>query len=74
MQTAELIAEIAALPIEERAMVADCVLKSLNIPDPEIDKKWIAVALERLAELESGQAKLIPANEVFERINKRLAA
>ncbi len=74
MKTAELIAEVAALPVEDRAMVADCVLKSLNIPDPEIDQQWAGIALARLKEIESGQVKTIPAEEVLERIRKRLAA
>lgn len=74
MKTADLIAEVAALPIEERALIADGVLKSLNIPVPEIDKQWAAVAQKRLHELESGHQQAVPAEEVFERIRKRLAA
>ncbi len=74
MKTADLIAEVAALPIEDRALIADGVLKSLNIPDPEIDKQWAVVAQRRLHELESGLVQAVPAEEVFDRIRKRLAA
>lgn len=49
-------------------------MKTLNIPNSEVDKKWIAVALKRLAEIESGKVKLIPASAVFERISKCLAS
>lgn len=74
MKTTELLAEVVSLPVEDRAMVADYVLKSLNVPSPEIDKLWITIALERLQEVESGKVAAIPAEEAFERIRKRLAA
>jgi putative addiction module component (TIGR02574 family) len=71
VKTDELIAKAISLPVEERAMVADCILRSLNPPDPAIEKKWAAVANRRLAELRSGQAQPIPADEVFAKVWKR---
>jgi putative addiction module component (TIGR02574 family) len=67
----ELIEEVASLPVEERAIVADSILRSLNPPDPDIDSKWAKVAERRLAELRSGKVKPIPGDEVFARIWKR---
>jgi hypothetical protein len=40
---------------------------------PDIDRQWIAVAKRWLAELRSGQVRIIPANEVFARIRIRFA-
>ena len=74
MKTSELIAEATSLPVEERAMVADCILRSLNPPDPVIEAKWAAVAKRRMAELRSGQAQPVPANEVFAKIWQRFPA
>lgn len=71
MTTKELIAEAVSLPVEERAMVADSILRSLNAPESGIDRKWIAVAQRRLAELRSGHVKPIPGEQVFTRIWKR---
>lgn len=71
MTTKELIAEAVSLPVEERAMVADSILRSLNAPESDIDRKWAAVAQRRLAELRSGQVKPIPGDQVFARIWKR---
>ncbi|MDQ1352002.1 MAG: hypothetical protein QG657_2308 [Acidobacteriota bacterium] len=71
MTTKELIAEAISLPVEERSIVADSILRSLNAPESDIDRKWVAVAQRRLAELRSGQVKAIPGEQVFSRIWKR---
>jgi hypothetical protein len=71
--TKKLIDEALSLPVEERALVVDSLLKSLNTPDPDIDKKWIEVAKRRLGELRSGKIKPVPGNEVFDRVHERFA-
>lgn len=71
MSTQDLIAEAMSLPVEERALVADSILRSLNAPEAEIDGKWVAVARRRLAELRSGRVKPIPGDEVFRKVWKR---
>jgi putative addiction module component (TIGR02574 family) len=67
----ELIEEVASLPVEERAMVADSILRTLNPPDADIDRKWAQVAQRRLAELRSGKVKPIPGEHVFAKVWKR---
>jgi putative addiction module component (TIGR02574 family) len=67
----DLIAEAISLPVEERAILADTILKSLNPPDPDMDRRWADVAKRRLAELRSGQVAAVPGDEVFTRIWKR---
>ena len=57
---AKIIHEAESLPVEERTLVVDSLLRSLNPPDPEIDRKWAAVAKRRLAELRSG--RVTPGN------------
>lgn len=71
MTTKELIAEAISLPVEERSIVVDSILRSLNAPESDIDRKWAAVAQRRLAELRSGQVKYIPGEQVFARVWKR---
>lgn len=71
MTTKELIEEVASLPVEERAIVADSILRSLNPPEPDIDRKWVQVAQRRLEELRSGQVKPIPGEQVFAKVRKR---
>lgn len=71
MKTDELIQEIQALPVEERARVADLVLKTLNRTESEIDKKWAKLAMHRLHEIKTGGVKPVPGEEVFDEIWER---
>jgi len=73
MKTEDLITEAMSLPVEERATVIDSLLKSLNPPEPEIDRQWAAVARRRLAELRSGAVEAVPGEEVFKRIADRFS-
>lgn len=67
----ELLNQAVSLPVEERANLVDSILKSLNNPNDEIDKKWIEVARNRLNEIRSGKVQAIPGNEVFQKIKDR---
>jgi hypothetical protein len=67
MSTKELIEQAECLPLEERVYVVDSLLKTLNRPDPEVDRKWAEVAKRRLDELRSGRVKPVPGEEVFAR-------
>ncbi len=69
--TAEIIHEAKSLPVEERTMVVDSLLRTLNTPDPEIDRQWAAVAKRRLEELRSGRVNPVPGEEVFAKIRQR---
>ena len=71
--TAEIIHEAESLPVEERTLVVDSLLRTLNPPNPEIDRQWVAVARRRLEELRSGRVKAVPGEEVFARIHQRFS-
>lgn len=73
MKTKDLIAEAVSLPVEERAMVVDSLLRSLNPPESQVDKRWAAVAKRRLEQLRSGEVKAVPGEEVFQRIGNRFS-
>jgi putative addiction module component (TIGR02574 family) len=74
MKTKDLIAEAISLPVEERAVVVESILNSLNPPDPVVDNKWISVAKLRLSELRSGAVEAVPGDEVFSRIWDRFSS
>jgi hypothetical protein len=71
--TARIIEEARSLPVEERTIVVDSLLRSLTPPDNEIDKKWGQIAKRRLEELRSGKVQPVPGYEVFDRIYARFA-
>ncbi len=73
MTTERLIEEAFSLPVEERALIADSLLPSLNTPDAAIDAKWMEVAKRRREELRTGKVKPIPGDEVFSEIAERFA-
>ncbi len=69
----EIVKEAESLPVEERAIVIDSLLRTLNPPDPEIDRQWILAAKRRLTELRAGEVKSIPGEDVFSRVKARFA-
>lgn len=66
-----IIQEAQSLSIEDRLRVLDSLLLSLNPPDPTIDSEWAVTAKRRLAELQSGQVKPVPGEQVFARLSER---
>jgi putative addiction module component (TIGR02574 family) len=68
MNIKELIDQAEALPVEERALVVDSLLRSLNPPESRIDEKWALVARKRLEDIRSGAVKAIPGEDVFAKI------
>ena len=74
MKTKDLIAEAMDLPVEERALLVDSILRSLNPPESDIDEKWAAVARQRLRELRSGEVEAVPGDDLFQRIWKRFSS
>ncbi|EAQ69986.1 addiction module component family protein [Synechococcus sp. RS9909] len=73
MKTDDLILEIQSLPVEERARVADCILRSLNSTVSEIDLKWADLATKRLDDIEAGRVKPVTSDDVFDGIWRRLS-
>ncbi|MCG6659618.1 addiction module protein [Halomonas campisalis] len=68
MKIKDLIDEAESLPVEERALVVDSLLRSLNPPESKIDEKWASVAKKRLKEVRSGAVETVPGEDVFAKI------
>jgi putative addiction module component (TIGR02574 family) len=68
MKTDDLIQEIQSLPVDERARLADCVLRSLNQILPAIDQKWTELATQRLLDIQAGKVTPVSAEDVFNEI------
>jgi putative addiction module component (TIGR02574 family) len=70
-KTQDLIDKAISLPIEERALLVDTLLRSMNPADKINDKKWALLAVKRLEELKTGQVKGVPGEEVFQKLWNR---
>ena len=68
MNTAALIKEVISLPVEERTVVVESLLKSLNHPETEIDQQWGRVAQKRLDALQKGEVEAVDGEKVFNNI------
>lgn len=70
---AELKQKAAQLPEPERAELALSLIESLDGPaDEGVEEAWAQEIERRMGEIERGEAKLIPADEVFARLRRRL--
>ena len=74
MKTAEIMNELANLPVEERASIADSLLQTLNSSQPKIEQEWLKVAQQRLVEISTDSVKTVSQEEMITRINHRLGA
>jgi putative addiction module component (TIGR02574 family) len=68
----ELSQKARLLPPEERVRLAEELLATVQVVDAEIESAWDEEILRRLAEIDSGAAKLIPAKEVFAELRRLL--
>ncbi|HEX7185188.1 MAG TPA: addiction module protein [Thermoanaerobaculia bacterium] len=67
-------AEALELDQKDRARLAHRLLLSLEPvleDEAEVEKAWIEEAVRRRAELESGEVKAIPAEEVFRELRAK---
>ncbi|MCC7059337.1 MAG: addiction module protein [Burkholderiaceae bacterium] len=62
----ELSKKAQTLTVEERAQLAQELLESVERDaDPDVQAAWEVAIADRIAKYERGEAKLIPAEEVF---------
>ena len=71
MNTQQIIDEASSLPTEERVVVVDTLLRSLNPPESEVDKRWGTIAQRRLLDLREGRSPSVDGEKVFEQIWSR---
>ena len=64
-------AEAMKLTAEERAQLADRLIASL-FEDAQIEDAWEVEVERRIAEIEAGRSKLIPASEAIARARAAL--
>ncbi len=65
MNSKEILDEAMALKPEERFIIVEGLLKSLDEPDQKIDAIWAEEAGKRLKAYRNGRLEGIPMEEVF---------
>ena len=64
--------EALSLPADERVSLVERLLTSLNLPtQKEIDTLWAEEAERRVLQIDKGEKKLIPGEDVFSRIREK---
>jgi putative addiction module component (TIGR02574 family) len=70
---AELEQKASELTPEERARFALSLIQSLDLVDEgDIEEAWRIEAERRWSEIESGTARIVPGDEVFANVRRRL--
>ncbi len=65
MSNAQLLQEALQLNPQERYIVVESLLKSLDIPDESVDAVWANEAENRLQNYRDNKVQTIPFEEVF---------
>lgn len=65
MTTADVIEQALSLKASDRYLLLEMLHRSLDKPDPEIDKVWQEEALRRVKDYDEGRLGTIPMEEVF---------
>jgi putative addiction module component (TIGR02574 family) len=73
VRNSEILEQILALPPSDRAELADNILASLEPSDPVVLKLWAIEAEDRVAAFKRGEIEAIPAESVFEEIDRESA-
>lgn len=70
---AELERKAAELSPDEKARLALSLIQVLEpVEEGDIEEAWRVEAEERLAQIERGEARLVPGDEVFAKVWRRL--
>jgi len=64
--------EALSLPADMRLNLVDKLITSLNLPiDEDIDRLWAEEAERRISQIEAGEVRLVPGEEVFSKIRAK---
>jgi putative addiction module component (TIGR02574 family) len=72
--TNTIIEQVLSLPVDDRIGMIERLLLSLNLPtQTEIDRQWATEAERRIQEIECRTVKLVPGEQVFDKIRRKYA-
>ncbi len=65
MKSQKLLKEVLSLKPQERFLIVEGILNSLDRPDKDIDELWGNEAVARLKAYRAGKLKGVPMSEIF---------
>ena len=72
VMTNRVVEEALSLPADMRLNLVDKLITSLNLPiDEDIDRLWAEEAERRISQIEAGEVRLVPGEEVFSKIRAK---
>ncbi len=69
-RTDPIVQQLAAMPDSDRLLLVDYLLESLDVPDLEIERLWVAEAQSRWDAYQQGALASVSADEVFAKYQK----
>ena len=69
-EVSDLLKRALALPVDERAALANTLLDSLDVPSQSVEQAWDEEVARRMEELKSGKAVTVP----WEQLHRELLA
>ena len=66
----DLARQARGLSIADRVRLAEDLLSTVHDVDPEVEAAWDAEIRRRIAEVDNGTARLVPAAEVFAEVRR----
>jgi len=71
-ESQQVINDALSLPVEARVRLVDRLLESLNLPTrTEVEEAWAEEVERRISQVEKGEVKLVPGEEVFGRLRRK---
>jgi putative addiction module component (TIGR02574 family) len=70
----ELSSQARTLPPADRVRLAEEILATVHESNDEVEAAWDQEIRIRIADIDAGKAKLIPAEEVFTEVRRESAA
>jgi len=71
--SSKIVDDVLSLPTDQRLALVNRILESLNVAtQPEIAALWAEEAERRIEQVEAGQVKPVPGEDVFKETRERL--
>ena len=71
-ETSDLLKRALALPVDERAALANTLLDSLEVADESVEDAWDKEVARRMEDLKAGKAVTVPWEELHRELLARV--